>query len=71
MIGTTPRVIKVPKGAVFIRDNTLRQENGREGQILQFVLLSTKCRRAGLGTTFFSVLNASFFCVLLKNAMFF
>ena len=26
---------------------------------------------SGLGTTFFCVLNASFFCVLLKNAMFF
>ena len=28
-------------------------------------------KNSGLGTAFFSVLNASFFCVLLKNATFF
>ena len=28
-------------------------------------------KKAGLGTAFLSVLNASFFCVLLKNATFF
>ena len=34
-------------------------------------LMDLSCEFAGLGTTFFDVLNASFFCVLLKNALFF
>ena len=39
---------------------------------VQVVALGWHCKKLpGLGTAFFYVLNASFFCVLLKHSMFF
>ena len=50
---------------------TAKKNNQNPFSVILFYCIFIRSKNAGLGTAFFSVLNAPFFSVLLKNATFF